>query len=198
MADLTEYQKMLAGERFRATDPEISAKLSKAADKQQAYNSLPSNDMPALIEALGNILAPGSGPAFIKPPFYFEFGDHIELGMQVFLNMNCTLLDSGPIKIGSFTAIGPNCQLITVTHPTPFEERLVPEPFGPFPRQPVAYTRAITIGEKCWLGAGVTVLPGVTIGSGAVIGAGSVVTKDVPENMVAAGVPCRLIRPVED
>lgn len=191
------YEKMLAGERHGSIDPEIGARMAEAAEKMLAYNRIVPTDMPALLEALGNIVHPDSQPAYVKPPFYFEFGKHIRFGFQVFVNMNCTFLDSGEISVGDFTAIGPNCQFISVTHPVPFAERMVPVEGLPFPNMPISYTKPISIGSKCWIGAGVIVQPGVTIGDGAVIGSGSVVTRDVPENVVAVGSPCRVVREID-
>lgn len=191
------YEKMLAGDLHGSIDPEIGGKMAEAAEKMVAYNRILPTDMPALLQALSKIVHPDSRPAYVKPPFYFEFGSHIRFGFQNFVNMNCTFLDSGEITIGDFTAIGPNCQFISVTHPVPFAERMAPAEGLPFPKMPMSYTRPITIGSKCWIGAGVTVQPGVTIGDGAVIGSGSVVTKDIPENVVAVGSPCRVVREID-
>lgn len=193
----SEFEKMLSGQLYSATDPDILERQGQAAQKMAAYNALPPSDITVYLDAIKAFAHPDSKPAFIKPPFYFEFGEHIIFGEQSFVNMNCTFLDNAKISIGDFAAIGPNCQLITVSHPLAFEERLPLAKSGPLPRTPVNYALPISIGKKSWLGAGVTVLPGVSVGEGAVIGAGSVVTKDVPENVVAVGNPCRVVRDID-
>ena len=124
-------------------------------------------------------------PAFgLFPPFYTDCGKNIHFGQNVFINSGCRFQDQGGIWIGDNTLIGHNAVLATLNHnPDPAKRaNMVPAP--------------IHIGSNVWLGANVTVLPGVTIGDGAIIAAGAVVTKNVPENTVAAGVPAKIIREV--
>jgi acetyltransferase-like isoleucine patch superfamily enzyme len=118
----------------------------------------------------------------VFPPIYSEFGKNLTLGKNVFINIGCRFQDTGGIRIGEDTLIGHGSTLTTLNHDVDPDRRadMVPAP--------------IVIGRKVWLGAAVTVVPGVTIGDGAIVGAGAVVTKDVPANAVAAGVPARLIR----
>jgi acetyltransferase-like isoleucine patch superfamily enzyme len=118
----------------------------------------------------------------VFPPFYCEFGKNLHLGRDVFLNMGCRFQDTGGITIGDGSLVGHGSTLTTLNHGMDPDRRadMTPAP--------------VVLGRKVWLGAGVTVVPGVTIGDGAVIGAGAVVTKDVPANAVAAGVPARVIR----
>ena len=117
------------------------------------------------------------------------------MGNNVSVNMNCTFVDCNKITIGNHVLIASNVQLYTSTHPVELSERLAPdwkvETGQYFCR---TYALPIKIGDKCWLGGGVIVLPGVTIGDGSVIGAGSVVTKDIPANSLAVGNPCHVIR----
>nr|WP_043648008.1 sugar O-acetyltransferase [Terracoccus sp. 273MFTsu3.1] len=119
----------------------------------------------------------------VFPPFYSEFGKNLTLGEGVFINMGCRFQDTGGITIGDGTLIGHGSTLTTLNHSMDPTRRADMEP------------EPVTIGRHVWLGAGVTVVPGVTIGDGAVIGAGAVVTKDIPADTVAAGVPARVIRP---
>ena len=119
----------------------------------------------------------------VFPPFYSEFGKNLTLGEGVFINMGCRFQDTGGITIGDGTLIGHGSTLTTLNHSVDPTRRADMEP------------APVVIGRNVWLGAGVTVLPGVTIGDGAVIGAGAVVTKDVPADTIAAGVPARVIRP---
>ncbi len=118
------------------------------------------------------------------PPFYTDCGKNISVGKNVFINSGCKFQDQGGIRIGNGVLIGHNVTLLTLNH----EE-------DPSSRQNL-HAAPVTIGDNAWLGANVTVLPGVTIGAGAIIGAGAVVTKDVPENTVAVGVPAKIIRKV--
>jgi len=118
----------------------------------------------------------------VFPPFYSEFGKNLTLGTDIFVNIGCRFQDTGGITIGDGSLIGHGSTLTTLNHGIDPDRRadMIPSP--------------VTIGRKVWLGAGVIVVPGVTIGDGAIVGAGSVVTKDVPANMIVAGVPAKLIR----
>jgi acetyltransferase-like isoleucine patch superfamily enzyme len=119
----------------------------------------------------------------VFPPFYSEFGKNLTLGEGVFINMGCRFQDTGGISIGDGSLIGHGSTLTTLNHSLDPARRADMEP------------APVTIGRNVWLGAGVTVVPGVTIGDGAVVGAGAVVTKDVPADTIAAGVPAQVIRP---
>jgi acetyltransferase-like isoleucine patch superfamily enzyme len=124
----------------------------------------------------------------ILSPFMTDYGCYCRIGHDTFINHNAYLVDGGGITIGHHCFIGPNCGMYTATHPLLAEER----------NQGLEKALPIVIGDNCWIGSGVTILPGVTIGSNAVIGAGSVVTKDIPENVIAIGNPCRVIRPITE
>lgn len=118
----------------------------------------------------------------VFPPFHCEFGKNLTLGEGVFVNMGCRFQDTGGISIGDGSLIGHGTTLTTLNHSMDPTRRADMEP------------APVVIGRNVWLGAGVTVVPGVTIGDGAVVGAGAVVTKDVPADTIAAGVPARVIR----
>lgn len=122
--------------------------------------------------------------AWIEPPFYFCYGKHIRIGQGTYINMNCTFIDDGLISIGENVLFGPSVTIATVGHP------ILPN------MREYMYTAPVTIGSRVWIGAGAIICPGVTIGDGSVIGAGSVVVHDVPANSVAAGNPCKVIRPI--
>lgn len=124
--------------------------------------------------------------AWIEPPFYFCYGRNIEIGDECYLNMGCTFIDDAKIKIGNKVAFGPGVTIATVGHPIhPDHRRLM-------------YGDPVIIEENCWIGANTTICPGVTIGKNSVIGAGSIVTKDIPENSVAVGNPCKIIREISE
>lgn len=122
----------------------------------------------------------------VFPPFYSEFGKNLRFGENVFVNMGCRFQDTGGIWIGDGTLIGHGCTFATLNHGE------APERRGDMSPAPIA------VGRNVWFGANVTVVPGITVGDGAIVGAGSIVTKDVPANAVAAGVPARFIRAVRE
>jgi maltose O-acetyltransferase len=119
----------------------------------------------------------------MQPPFYCDYGRHIFAGRGVFFNFNCVVLDVCPVRIGDFTLFGPAVQIYTAAHPLDPERRRSRE-----------FAKPVEIGADVWVGGAAIICPGVRIGSRSVIGAGSVVTRDIPEGVLAAGNPCRVIR----
>ena len=129
-----------------------------------------------------------SDNAFVNPPFYCDYGFRIEVGKNFFANYNCTIVDTGMVRIGDNCQLAPNVAIYTAGHPVhPATRNTLYE-----------YGFDVTIGDNVWIGGNTVILPGVTIGSNTVIGAGSVVTKDIPDWCVAAGNPCRVIRPITE
>jgi maltose O-acetyltransferase len=182
----TNRERMLAGDLYVADDPESGQRAQRAVQLAHAYHQAAITDegaaRPILVELLGSL---GDG-AFVKPPLYVDYGEHIIIGPRTFVNYNLTALDVAKIIIGADCQLGPNVQLLTPTHP------IEPEPR----RDRLEAARPITIGDNVWLGGGVIVCPGVTIGDNSVIGAGAVVTRDIPANVVAVGNPARVIREI--
>ena len=145
-----------------------------------------------LLERLLGSVGPG---VWIEPPFFCDYGAHVYIGADSFVNVNCVFLDSAEIRIGRNVLVGPAVQLLTVTHPLRAADRIVEPSAENAAAAPYrTFARPITIGDRVWLGAGSIVLPGVTIGAGTTIGAGSLVTADVPANCLALGQPCRVQR----
>ena len=131
----------------------------------------------------------------IQGPIAFHYGKHTKIGRNFFANFNFTVQDDGEVTIGDYCNFGPNVTIVTPVHPMVASERramLTAEGEA----KTLCYAKPVHIGSDCWFGANVTVCPGVTIGDGCVIGAGSVVTRDIPANSFAAGVPCRVIREI--
>ncbi len=129
-----------------------------------------------------------SEDAFINPPFYCDYGSHIEVGKNFFANYNCTIIDVAKVKIGDNCQMAPNVAIYTAGHP-----------IHPAARNSMyEYGISVTIGDNVWIGGNTVILPGVHIGSNTVIGAGSVVTKDIPDWSVAAGNPCRVIKKITE
>lgn len=126
--------------------------------------------------------------AFVNPPFYCDYGTHIQVGKNFFANYNCTIIDVATVKIGDNCMFAPNVSIYTAGHPVhPAARNTLYE-----------YGIAITIGDNVWVGGNTVILPGVHIGSNTVIGAGSVVTKDIPDWVIAAGNPCKVIRRITE
>lgn len=183
----TEKEKMLAGELYLASDPELVAARRACRQILAAYNASPEDDSAVRLDLLTRLLGAHGNELFIEPPFYCDYGANIYLGHNVYFNFNCVVLDVAPVKIGDHTMFGPNVQIYTATHPVDWRERVQ----GP------EFAKPITIGSHVWVGGGAVLCPGITIGDHTVIGAGSVVTKNIPADVFAAGNPCQVIRSLE-
>lgn len=175
-----EEHKMLAGELYDPADPGLAAKRARARLLARRFSTGQDEVLHELLGAMGSEVE-------VVPPFFCDYGSNIFIGSRVFLNTNCVILDCARVEIGDDVQIGPGVHLYAATHPLDPGAR----------RNGLEQAAPVTIGSSVWLGGGVIVCPGVTIGSGTTIGAGSVVVADVPGGVVAAGNPCRVIRPVE-
>jgi maltose O-acetyltransferase len=183
----SEKEKMLAGELYDASDPELSADRLRARTLCQALAALPAAAPEAERAALLAQLFGAPTDARVTPPFFCDYGRNIALGRRVYFNVNCVILDVARVTIGDDVMFGPAVQVYTASHPMRAAER----------RSGLEFGKPITIGDDVWLGGGAIVCPGVTIGQGAVIGAGSVVVRAVAPGVFAAGNPCRVIRSIE-
>ena len=184
MDDLTEREKMLAGQLYRAFEPELVAERATARRLVHAYNAT-DPEAGTKRRALLTELFAGVGPdVVIEAPFHCDYGWNITLGGGVYINADCVILDCAPVSIGPLALIGPGVQICTASHPVDPGER----------RRGVEYALPITIGANVWIAAGVVIGPGVTIGDDTVVGAGSVVLDDLPAGVVAAGNPARIVR----
>jgi maltose O-acetyltransferase len=182
----TEHEKMLAGELYDPFDPELVEARNRARDLCQTLNATREADKELRRELLLQIFGKGGDTAWLQPPFFCDYGSNIELGDRVFFNFNCIVLDVCKVKIGDYTQIGSGVQILTPLHPLSAELRRKEE-----------YGAPVTIGADVWVGSGAIILPGVTIGARTVVGAGSVVTRSLPENVLAVGNPCRVVREIE-
>lgn len=183
----TEREKMLAGEMYDPFDPELVATRQHARDLCHTLNATSETQQEERRRILRDLFGSGGDTVWMQPPFFCDYGSNIELGERVFFNFNCIVLDVCRVRIGNFSLFGPAVQIYTPMHPLNAQQRRREE-FG----------KSIDIGSDVWVGGGAIILPGVRIGSRAVIGAGSVVTRDIPENVFAAGNPCRVIREITD
>lgn len=178
----TEKQKMLAGELYNAGDDEIQSDLVVTREWLVRYNASLSATSAERHRLLVERLASAGAGSTIRPPFHCDYGFNISVGVGVFLNFGCVILDVVEVSIGDRTQIGPNVQILTADHPRNAAEREAGLEFG----------RPIRIGRNVWVGGGAIILPGVTVGDDAVVGAGSVVTRDVPAGATVVGNPARV------
>lgn len=167
-------------------NPAYEAEIRKAKDKCHKYNQLNPNDYEAQAEILRELLGKMGKEVVFTPPFWCDYGYNISVGDWFYANHNLVITDGAKVTFGDHVFIAPNCCFTTAEHPTDPEQR----------KAGLEIAKPITVGNNVWIGAGSTVLAGVTIGDNAVIGAGSVVTKDIPANVVAVGVPCRVLREI--
>ena len=154
----------------------------------QELNTADRADFDSIKRIINKLFGKTGEGSFVNPPFYCDYGSHIEVGKNFFANYNCTMLDVGMIRIGDNVQIAPNVSIYTAGHPVhPATRNTLYE-----------YGIDVTIGNNVWIGGNVVICPGVTIGDNAVIGAGAVVTKDIPAWSIAAGNPCRVIRKITE
>ena len=194
---MTEREKMLAGKLYDPTDKELAALRIKVRRLCEKYN-VSSCEKPELRDALlHEILGKCGENTYMEPDIRFDYGCNTYTGKNFFSNYNCVILDVAEVRIGDDVMFGPNVTIATPVHPLLARERKM-RTRADGSKYDLEYAKPITIEDGVWLAAGVTVTGGVTIGAGAVIGAGSVVTRDIPAGVVAAGVPCRVIRKLSE
>ncbi|KAI9146860.1 Sophorolipid acetyltransferase [Paramyrothecium foliicola] len=189
-----DYEKMISGMLYSCTAPELVVARNQARRLAQKFNTwVPPEDYSA--EQVGDIrvgmitelFGKVGKDIYVEPSLQVDYGCNITIGDTFYANFNTVILDCAHVTIGDRVFFGTGVSLITATHETGLQSR----------RDNIEYAEPITIGNDCWLGANVTVLPGVTIGNGCTVGAGSVVTKSVPDYSVVVGVPAKVIKKVE-
>ncbi len=185
---MTEHEKMFAGKMYDPFQEGMTEERTKAHKLCRLYNKTDETMPKKRKKILDKLMPDRKEGVYLQGPIYFDFGTNISMGKNSYANFNFVVLDEGKVKIGDNVFIGPNVTLATAIHPLCWEDRNTGK----------EYTGAITIEDNCWIAAGVTVCGGVTIGAGSVIGAGAVVTKDIPAGSLAAGVPCRVLRPITE
>lgn len=195
---MTEHEKMLSGKIYDPFTEGMPEERTKAHRLCKLYNDTIETDMERRNEILKELLPNRGENVYLQGPIYFDFGTNISMGKDSYANFNFTVLDEGKVSIGSSVFIGPNVSLLTAIHPLCHQDRNSFNNTKTGNITNLEYTASITIGDNCWIAANVTICGGVTIGEGCVIGAGSVVTKDIPANSLAAGNPCRVIRPITE
>lgn len=191
---MTEREKMLAGQLYDCGDAELLTQWHKAKNLAREYNQLDSTDAAAKDRILTELLGGRGANLWITAPFYVDYGNNIYFGNNCEVNMNCTFLDDSRIVIGDNALIAPNVQIYTAFHPTNAADRFGPQKEDGSFAFCKTQTAPVIIGNNVWIGGGAILLPVVHIGNNVVIGAGSVVTRDIPDNTVACGNPCRVVR----
>ncbi|HEU4457659.1 MAG TPA: sugar O-acetyltransferase [Methylibium sp.] len=180
--------RMLAGEPYFASDPELVAAQVRAQTRVDRFNASASGAEPERRALLEDLFARFGEGSVLRPTLRCDYGFNISIGARSFINFGCVMLDCNRITIGDEVQIAPGVHLYTATHPIDAALR----------RAGWESALPVTIADGVWLGGGVIVNPGVTVGENSVVGAGSVVTRDVPPGVVAAGNPCRVLRRLND
>ncbi len=184
---MTQKERMEAGIVYDPADPEIEREQGACLEKLYDFNVTRPSEMEKRQELLKQMFGSIGRGCYIEQPFHANWGGkHCHFGELVYANFNLTLVDDGNIYVGDKTMFGPNVCVATANHPINVELR----------EKMLQYNKDVHIGKCVWIGANSVICPGVTIGDNTVIGAGSVVTKDIPANVVAAGVPCKVIREI--
>lgn len=194
---MTEFEKMIGGQWYDTSDPELVAQRNKARNVSEAYNRTKEEQLSLRRELLQDLLGALGEHTEIYPTVKFDYGCNTYIGSCTYINFNAVFLDCAQIHIGSNVFIGPNCAFLTPVHPMLARERnmrIAPDGHTYL----IESCKPITVEDNCWFGGNVTVMPGVTIGHDTVIGAGSVVTRDIPPGVVAVGNPCRVIREITE
>lgn len=182
-------EKLHSGEIYYPNDEEILKEQMQCLEKLYDFNATRPLEGEKRTQMLKEMFAEIGDSCYIEPPLHSNWGGHhVHFGKNVYANFNLTLVDDTHIYVGDYTMIGPNVTIATAGHP------ILPE----LRQKGYQYNAPVHIGKNCWIGAGVIIVPGITIGDNVVIGAGSIVTKDLPDNVIAVGNPCKILREVNE
>ena len=178
---------MIQGQLYLASDPQLRKEFIEAKKLIRLFNITEADNLDQREKLLIDLLGSKGKNTYIEPPFRCDYGYNIYLGNDFYANYGCIMLDVCPIHIGHHVMVGPRVSILTATHPLDANKRA----------SKLEYGRAVDIGNHVWIGGHVVVNPGVKIGHNSVIGSGSVVTKDIPDNVFAAGNPCKVIKEIK-
>lgn len=185
---MTEWERMQKGLVYNDFDQDLFNKRVEAKKLFKAYNKTDDEEIDLRNKIMKQLFKNVGENVWIEPDFRCEFGKNITIGDNVYINFGCIILDCSEVTIGSHTLLGPNIGLYAANHSTDATERI----------NGGCYGKPIHIGNNFWLGGDVKVLQGVTIDDNTIIGAGSIVTKDIPDNVIAVGNPCKVIRKITE
>lgn len=184
---MTNKERMDAGLVYDPNDPALAGDQVEYLDKLWGFNQLRPSQQAEKTRYMKEMFAECGEGCYIELPFHANWGGkNLHFGNGVYANFNLTVVDDGDVYVGDKVMFGPNVTIATANHPIEPGLR----------SQAMQYNKPVHIGENVWVGANTVIVPGVSIGKNSVIGAGSVVTKDIPENVVAVGNPCRVLRPI--
>ncbi|WP_205524643.1 sugar O-acetyltransferase [Paenibacillus sp. ALJ109b] len=183
----SEKQKMIDGELYLASDPQLSQDREYARRMTRMYNQTAETDGELRTKVLKELLGSTGVDLSMEPNIHFDYGYNIHVGEHFYTNFNCTILDVCEVRIGDNCLMGPDVHIYTATHPLNPFERITGAEYG----------KPVNIGNNVWIGGRAVINPGITIGDNVVIASGAVVTKDVPDNMIVGGNPARIIREIE-
>lgn len=182
----SEKEKMLSGDLYTANDSELRKDFFRAKELVRTYNQTTEYQDKQRLEIIQKLFKKSGQGVHLEPPFYTDYGCNTEVGDNFYTNYECIILDIANVKIGNNVLFGPRVGLYTAGHPIDAVVR----------NEALEYGKPITIGDNVWVGGNVVVNPGVTIGNNVVIGSGAIVTKDIPDNVIAVGNPCRVLRKI--
>lgn len=185
---MNQKERMLAGLPYKAWLDGLSEERIQNKLKIYDYNLLRPDEDKKMSQMIKDILGKTGDSIFIEQPFHCDYGKNIEVGNNFYANYNCTILDVGKVIIGENVMFAPNVAIYTAGHPIHPQSR----------NSGYEYGIGVTIGDNVWIGGSVVINPDIKIGNNVVIGSGSVVTKDIPDNVVAVGNPCKAIRKITD
>ena len=185
---MNHKERMLAGLPYRGWMDGLAEEHIENKKRIYEFNLCPPDDTEKIEKLIKSILGKTGTKILIQAPFHCDYGKNIEVGENFMANYNCTILDVGKVIIGDNVMFGPNVSLFTAGHPVHPDSR----------NSGYEYGIGITIGDNVWIGGNTVINPGIHIGNNAVIGSGSVVTKDIPENVIAVGNPCKVLRDISE
>lgn len=181
-------ERMTKGQLFTDMCEGLPEERLRGKELMHDFNNTRPSEEARRISLLKEMFGKVGKNPWIEPPVHFAYGSHISVGDNFYANFNLTIIDDCQVTFGNDVFIGPNVTITVTGHPIDAELRNTGQKYA-FP---------VTIGNNVWIGSRAVINPGVTIGDNSVIGSGSVVTRDIPANVVAAGVPCKVLRPVGD
>lgn len=192
-SDLT---RMCEGRLYNCTNKQVFLKHARALWLTDKFNRTHVWNVPKQMRIIKKLIPNHGKNFYFMQTFRCEYGFNITFGDDLFVNFDCIFMDVAPIKIGNGVMFGPRVTIATPVHPLLADERIIQD--YPDGRHDLEYAKPVTIGDKVWVASNVTICGGVTIGEGSVIAAGSVVTRDIPPNCLAGGVPCKVIRHIDE
>lgn len=183
---MTEKERMLSGRLYSANDLELKADSKKSRMLTRLFNNTTEEQKDYRVKLLKELFEKTGENIYIEPPFRCDYGSNISVGNNFYANFDCVILDVCKVEIGENVMFAPRVCIYTAGHPIDAEVRNTGLEFG----------KSVKIGDNVWIGGSTVINPGVTIGNNVVIGSGSVVTKDIPDNVIAVGNPCRVLREI--